>query len=1048
MNEFEQKIVHLAETYNKPDEFINILESFRVPPNEKGNFFSQIGITLYKFSYFFLALNSWSHALKYFNINNDNINQSNCYGNLGIAYNSLGDFRKAIEYHEKSLMLKKDIRDRAGESSCYANLGNVYQDLGDFEKAIEYHEKSLMLKKDIRDRAGESSCYANLGIAYDSLCNFEKAITYFEKSLEMFEDIGDEAGESSCYANLGNTYQGLGDFEKANTYFGKSLELAKDIGDRAGESSCYANLGNTYQGLGDFRKAIEYHEKSLKIFKDIGGRAGESSCYANIGIAYQSLGDFRKAIEYHEKSLEIAKDIGSKAGESNCYRNFGAAYWSLGDFRKAIEYHEKSLEIAKDIKDRVGESSCYLNLGNVSHSLGDFEKAIEYYEKSLNIKKDIGDMAGKSICYNCLCGAYQSLGDFEKATDHIEKSLEIAKDIEAKAGESNCYINLGNIYLNSGDFEKAIEYYKKSLNIKKDIGGRAGESNCYTNLGIIYQRLGDFEKAIEYHEKSLETAKDTRDRAEESNCYGNLGTVYLNLDDFEKAIEYVEKSLEIAKDIGYVDSERIAYFNLGLIYSESKKLGLAYDYYKRSIELSEMMGEKLVVEDKKIRFYTHTTNAYQNIIPICCKLENKVNKAFEYVEKSKCRAFLDLMANTEIKPSVELTSKLKSLLDEEDNYLSKLQEIQINHLRQTKVTVDISEVRRIVEKLNQIYDKIEKHDPEYVFIRRGNSFSWDKVQNFLHSQRKDRDIVLVEYFTTRDMTFIFLISSKDNKLHVEPVSLSAEELNRYIKVYWREVVEFQDIGDTWIALGDYLIEPISEYLSEGDLIYFVPYGPLHYLPLHVLELNGKPLIENNPVAYSPSASLLKFYKNKGSGKLQSCASFGVMFEEEAEDVAELFSIEAYKGKSATKDKVFKNCTDKDIIHFSCHGHFDYVNPLSSGIELYDSVLTAREIFDLRLNTEIVTVSACQTGLNEISLGDELIGLTRALLYTGAPTVIVSLWSVDARSTQELMHEFYTQLKNGVNKAVALQEAQKKIMNIEGYSHPYYWAPFVLVGNWK
>jgi CHAT domain-containing protein len=314
-----------------------------------------------------------------------------------------------------------------------------------------------------------------------------------------------------------------------------------------------------------------------------------------------------------------------------------------------------------------------------------------------------------------------------------------------------------------------------------------------------------------------------------------------------------------------------------------------------------------------------------------------------------------------------------------------------------------------------------------------------------------RNAVLIEYFITKDEAFIFIVSSRDKELHIESVPLSEQELKRYVEVFEREMVDYDGaIGDAWLDLSSYLIEPIGKYLSEDDLIYFVPYGLLHYIPMHALELNGEPLIKKHPVAYSPSASLLQFSRKKGSSKLKTCASFGVKFEDEAKGVAQLFNTKARNERYATKDRVCENCTDKDIIHFSCHGRFDNIDPLSSGVVLYDGVLTAREIFDMRLNTELVTLSACQTGLNERSPGDELIGLTRAFLYAGAPSVIVSLWSVDAGSAQELMLEFYRLLKNGSDKATALQKAQKKIMAQEGgqYSHPYYWAPFVLVGDWQ
>ena len=892
MNDEEQIIIQLAETYKRnPKKFIHKLgKSFRVPPNEKGDLFLSIGVRLFNFSYFDLALNSWNYALKYFIKN----------------------------------------QDKFGESACYTNLGNAYDNLGDFRKAIEYYEKSLGIAEEIEDKSVEAKICGNLGAAYNSLGDFRKAIENLEKSLEIAKEIGDKSVEANCYTNLGNAYDNLGDFRKAIEYYEKSLGIAEEIEDKSVEAKICGNLGAAYNSLGDFRKAIENLEKSLEIAKEIGDKSVEANCYTSLGVAYDNLGDFRKAIEFYEKSLGIAEEIGNKSMEANCYRNLGAAYGGLGDFRKAIENLEKSLEIAKEIEDKSEEAKSYGNLGV----------------------------------------AYDNLVDFRKAIENLEKSLEIAKEI----------------------------------------GDKSVEANCYTSLGVAYGGLGDFRKAIEFYEKSL----------------------------------------EINKEIGDFDSERIINLNLGLIYGDLEKPELAYDHYQRSIELSEIISGRLIEEEHKIGFYARTSDAYRYMVPLCLKLK-KEDEAFEYTEGSKSRAFLDLLAATEISPSVELTRELKLLLDDEETYLARLREIQTRHLRsrQAKVSVEPGEIERIYENLNQIYDKIEKYDPEYVFTRRGKPLSLNKIQNMLSSQK--RDSVLIEYFITKDKIFIFVVSSKDKKLHIEHVPISIEKLLRYLENYWREIVnypDFQDIGDTWRSLSSYLIEPVSEYLTEGDLIYFVPSGPLYYLPIHALELNGEPLIKKHPVAYSPSASLINFCKNKGSSRLQICASFGVVFEEEAERVAELFNTKPYNGYSATKDKVLENCTDKDVIHFSCHGYFDNADPLSSGVKLYDGVLTAREIFDMRLDTELVTLSACQTGLNEWSPGDELIGLTRAFLYAGAPSVVVSLWSVDARSTQELMLEFYKLLKNGADKATALQEAQKRIMKKEEYSHPYYWAPFVLVGDWE
>ena len=752
--------------------------------------------------------------------------------------------------------------------------------------------------------------------------------------------------------------------------------------------------------------------KALTYFAETWNRSGESACYTNLGVAYRDLGDFKKAIEYFEKSLQIKKEINDLLGESACYTNLGNAY-SLGDLRKAIEYYEKSLQIKKEIGDRSGESKRYTNLGVAYGDLGDFRKAIEYYEKSLQIKKEINDLLGESACYNNLGVAYRDLDDFKKAIDHYEKSLQIAVEIGDRSGESKCYGNLGIAYRTLGDFRRTIEYYEKALKIAVEIGDRSGESKCYTNLGVAYDRLGDFKCAIEYYEKSL----------------------------------------QIVRDMGDVEQEEMVNYNLGLAHHESNPR-LAYDYFSQSIELSELIGGKLVEEHYQRGFQAKVSDAYQLMVPLCLKLERE-REAFEYTERSKSRAFLDLMAATDIKPTVELTTEMKSLLKDEQSCLIDLRAIQTRHLRQTNAPFELGKVDEIREKLNQIYNKLEKLDPEYVFARRAKPLTLEGIQGILNSLKKET--VLLEYFVTDKEIFIFVVSSKDKKLHVKAIKLPAEELDKYVSYFSREVADYdpkgKSVSGAWLGLSDYLIKPVSDLITGHELVYFVPYGQLHYLPLHALELEGEPLIKNYAVAYAPSASLIKFCQNKGSGKLQTCAAFGValknqenlekIVDDTAKGVANLFGTEAFNNYSATKEKVLQEIGDKDIVHFSCHGYLDQNDPLSLGVVLYnEEILTAKEIFNLKLNAEIVSLGACQTGVSERSLGDELVGLTRAFLYAGTPSLIVSLWSVKASTTKELILEFYKQAKNGVDKATALQIAQKKIMTQEKYSHPYYWAPFI------
>ena len=341
-----------------------------------------------------------------------------------MAYQSLSDYRKAIEYHEKHLKIALEIGDLTGEGGAYANLGNAYQSLGDYRKAIEYHEKHLKIALEIGDLTGEGRAYANLGNAYQSLGDYRKAIEYCERQLKIAIEIGDRAGEGGAYGNLGNAYLSLGDYQKAIEYHEKHLKIAIEIGDLVGKGIAYGSVGNVYYSLGDYGKAIEYYEKLLKIAIKTGYLAGEGAAYGGLGTAYQSLGEYRKAIEYQEKDLKIAIGIGDRSGEGSAYGNLGNAYQSLGDCQETIRYYEKCLKIAMEIDDRAGIGRAVGLLGNTYELLGDSRKAIEYHQEHLKIATEIGDRSGEGTAFHNIGNGYFFIEQFDKAVDNFVSAVE------------------------------------------------------------------------------------------------------------------------------------------------------------------------------------------------------------------------------------------------------------------------------------------------------------------------------------------------------------------------------------------------------------------------------------------------------------------------------------------------------------------------------------------------------------------------------------------------------------------------------------------------
>ncbi|MCA2618359.1 MAG: tetratricopeptide repeat protein, partial [Microcystis sp. M110S1] len=237
-------------------------------------------------------------------------------------------------------------------TASLTSLGNVYNSLGEYQKAIEFHQQSLAITREIGDRGGEGKSYNNLGNVYHSLGEYQKAIEFHQQSLAITREIGDRGGEGNSYNNLGAVYYSLGEYQKAIEFDQQSLAITREIGDRGGEGKSYNNLGAVYYSLGEYQKAIEFDQQSLAITREIGDRGGEGNSYNNLGAVYDSLGEYQKAIEFYQQSLAIKREIGDRGGEGNSYNNLGAVYYSLGEYQKAIEFYQQSLAITREIGDR------------------------------------------------------------------------------------------------------------------------------------------------------------------------------------------------------------------------------------------------------------------------------------------------------------------------------------------------------------------------------------------------------------------------------------------------------------------------------------------------------------------------------------------------------------------------------------------------------------------------------------------------------------------------------------------------------------------------
>ncbi|MBF2093731.1 MAG: tetratricopeptide repeat protein [Synechococcales cyanobacterium K44_A2020_017] len=424
--------------------------------------------------------------------------------NLGIAYDSLGQYQQAINFQQQSLAIAREIGNRQVETSSLIGLGNAYFSLGQYQQAIAFLQKSLAIQREIGSRPGEAASLGNLGNVYHELGQYQQAIAFQQQSLAIQRGIGNRQGEANSLGNLGDAYYDLGQYQQAIDFYQQSLAIAREIGDRQSEANSLIGLGNAYDSLGQYQQAIAFQQQSLAIQREIGSRPGEAASLGNLGNIYHSLGRYLQAIDLQQQSLVIRREIGDRIGEADSLGNLGTAYQSLGEYQQAIDFHQQSLVIRREIAYRKGEALAVGNLGTAYQSLGEYQQAIDFHQQSLAIRREIGDRNGEANSLLNLGIAYDySLGQHPQAIVFYQQSLAIAREIGDRQSEANSLLGLGNAYQSLRQYQQAIDFQQQSLAITREIGDRNGEANSLFNMGIALARLDRHYEALQSYQQAL-----------------------------------------------------------------------------------------------------------------------------------------------------------------------------------------------------------------------------------------------------------------------------------------------------------------------------------------------------------------------------------------------------------------------------------------------------------------------------------------------------------------------------------------------------------------
>ena len=817
----------------------------------------------------------------------------------------------------------------------------------------------------------------------------------------------------------------------------QALQIYRTIKNRPEEGRALSNLVGVYLSLSNYAQAIEYSQQSLAIAREIKHRQGEGAVLGNLGVAYLNLGNLAKAIEYTQQQLAIVREIKDRLGEGNALGLLGAAYLYLGNYAKAIEYSQQHLAIAREIKNPQSEGVALGGLGGAYLYLGNYAKAIEYSQQQLAIARSIKDRNGEGSALGNLGGAYGFLGNYAKAIEYSQQHLAIAREIKHRQSEGAALGNLGVAYLYLGDYAKAIEYSQQQLAIAREIKHRLGEGVALGNLGLAYNSLGNSAKAIEYGQQSLTIAREMKDRQGEGAALSNLGVAYLDLGDYTKSIEYSQQQLAIARSIKDRDGEGTALNNLGAVFLKAGNPTESEKMLVQGIQVWESMRQMLGSKDaNKVSIFEGQAMTYRTLQQVRVAQNNPI-AALEIAERGRARAFVDLL--TQRLSTGDANSVITAAPNQDQ--IRQIAKAQNATLVQYSIIYDGFQIEgKQVGRESALYIWVIQPTGEITF----------------------REVDLKPLWQKHNASLASLIIGNQE----------------FLAVRSRSSTGFAQPQPDLPTLHQLLIDPIQTLLPKDPNahVIFIPQGSLFQVPFPALQdANGTYLIQKHTILTAPSIQVLDLTRQQRQKLAQKQSHSGRALvlgnptmpsvslslgepkqrlfplpgaEAEARAIAPLLNTQAITGAQGTKAAIIQKMPQASIIHLATHGLLDDVHGLGSAIALApsgsdDGLLTAEEIFDMKLQANLVVLSACNTGFGRIT-GDGVIGLSRALISAGVPSVIVSLWAVPDAPTSELMQSFYQNLQNNPDKAQALRQAM--LTTMKTHPQPRNWAAFTLIGE--
>lgn len=905
------------------------------------------------------------------------------------------------------------------------------------EQASKLYEQALVVYKSIGDNRGVATTLGGMGvIAWSTDGN--KALEYMQKALSARTEVDDHQLMGNSLFDVGGAYSFFfKDYPNALVYYHRAESLRSAIGDKRALARTLQAIVQAYRDMGQPTPALIYAQKNAQLNRELGDKAGSATSLSTSATLYSNVGRYHEALEVLGQAKTVADELADKKLLANVLNQRGIIYNKLGEATLALDDYNAQLILRKDLKDEAGEASALNNIGVLLHDLNKTDQAIQYFEKALGLAEKIKDRQLVLEAESNLGMMQMDLKNYDKAEQCCSKALALSRELKDKSVEINNLINLANAQNYGMKDSLALANYHLAFQEAEAMNNPAVTWQPLLGFGDFYERRSDPTKALTYYERALEILEGIRlslTSSELKASYWAQQRLY-----YEAIIHFLSTLHDRDKSKGY----------------DSKAFSLAERAKARAF-LDLLAGATAGVQ----------TGRDSLLIAKQKELFSDLAGAQRQLAMENIRPRLDAKVLAELNAAVSAR--------------------QIEYQR--------------------VRDEISARFPRYAELNDPQPISIVEIQSNL----LDGKTLLLEYSIGDSSTTLWAITKTSRSLFLLPPRDTLNQYIEVLRFALtnQQAKDPTFFATASHKLYRLLLAPVESHLKKNSRIIIVPDGMLHYVPFASL-VARKPtgaeqrgysnlpyLAKTHQITYAASASVLQTINTRrnaqqGSNPKEFLAFGDPAFSapskaiqpdvattpaifgqisltdlprlpysgEEVRNIAALFpsaSADVFVGQQATEERVKESGVlgRYKFVHFATHGIINERQPDQSGIVLArtesssnDGFLQTSEIFGLTLNANLVVLSACQTGLGKLVQGEGIVGLTRPFLYAGSRSVMVSLWSVADQSTSKLMQQFYKNLvSRKLEKPQALQEAQLSLMKDSRFSHPFSWAPFVLIGD--